>query len=90
MFRLTKAEIQKVKRGGRVEKFRRKGGGKLWELYRLSRGEPIETVICTGAQNKQKYHARLVIRNGKKMQCGEYVYGFYITVLEIGGAVGEQ
>lgn len=84
MFRLTKAEIRKVKRGGRVEIFRRKGGGQLVKLYQLSRGEPIDTLVCSGLQNREIYPARLVVRSGKKIQCGEYVYGFYITVLEIG------
>ena len=84
MFRLTKAEIRKVKRGGRVEIFRRKGGGQLVKLYQLSRGEPIDALVCSGLQNREIYRARLIVRSGKKIQCGEYVYGFYITVLEVG------
>ena len=84
MFRLTKAEIRKVKRGGRVEIFRRRGGGQLVKLYQQSRGEPIDALVCSGLQNREIYRARLIVRSGKKIQYGDYVYGFYITVLEIG------
>ena len=90
MFRLSKGEILKVLRGGRVEIFRRKGGRGLSELYRRSRGRTVDALVCSGAQNKDIYHARIIISRGKKMQYGEFVYGYFITVLQIAAEEGKD
>lgn len=84
MFRLTQREINKVKSGGHVEVFRRKGGGELWELYKLSHGKPVNTIVCTGVRSAVKYNAVVRVDTAKAWRGSECIYGLRVTVLEIG------
>ena len=80
MIRLTKAELNAVRRGKTVTIYRRKGAA-MTELYNRSRGKRIAVEIGTGISGAN-LSAFAEITTSKRLRGGEYEYCYKVIIVK--------